>query len=115
MTKKGLFVPQRLLTLISDGKCIDTEVLSKKRKKCEQWKHRNDFVKYSNRKEKHICSINHTGSAGAMEVVGLKRIFHCSERLHDLRYPFYIGGGDTKSVEEISKSNPYPGHTITKG
>ena len=115
MTKKGLFVSQRLLTLISDGKCIDTEVLSKKRKQCQQWKHRKDFVKYSNWKEKHICSINHTGSAEAMEVVGLKRIFHRSERLHDLRYPFYIGGGDTKSFEEISKSNPYPGHTITKG
>ena len=23
--------------------------------------------------------------------------------------------GDTKSFEEILKSNPYPGHTITKG
>ena len=31
-----------------------------------------------------------------------------------MRYTFYIGDGNTKSFEEISKSNPYPGHTITK-
>ena len=43
-----------------------------------------------------------------MEVVGLKRIFHCLKRLHNLRYTFYIGDGNTKSFEEISKS-----HTIT--
>ena len=53
-----------------------------------------------------------------MEVAGLKRIFHCSEwnvYLHNLRYTFYIDDGDPKSFEKIAKSNPYPGHTITKG
>ena len=56
-------------TLISDGKCIDTEVLSKKQcEQCEQWNHRKDTVEYSSLKEKHICAINHTGSgAVAME------------------------------------------------
>ena len=73
-----------MVTLISDGKCIDTEILSKKCKQWEQWKHRKDTVEYSNWKEKHICAINHTGSTGAMEAVGLKRIFHCSKRLHNL-------------------------------
>ena len=43
---------------------------------CEQWNHRKDIVEYSNWKEKHICAINHTGSAVAMEIIGLKRIFH---------------------------------------
>ena len=44
----------------------------------------------------------------------MKRTFHHSERLHNLRYTFYIGDGNTKSFEEISKCNPCPGHTITK-
>ena len=45
----------------------------------------------------------------------MKRIFHRSERLHNLRYTFYNGDGDTKSFEEISKTNPYLGHAVTKG
>ena len=57
-----------VFTLIYDGKCIDTEVLSKKCKQCEQWEHRKDTVKHSHWKEKHICAINQTASAGAMEV-----------------------------------------------
>ena len=39
-----------------------------------------------------------------MEVVGLKRTFHCLKRLHKLRYTFYTGDGNTKSFEDISKS-----------
>ena len=50
-----------------------------------------------------------------MEVEGLKKMFHRSERLHNLRYTFHIGDGDTKSFDEISKSDPYPGYKITKG
>ena len=66
---------------------------------CEQWNHRKDTVEYSNWKEKHICAINHTGSAVAMEIIGLKRIFHRSEYLHNLRYTFYVGDGDTKQMD----------------
>ena len=69
---------------------------------------------YTNWKETHVCSINHVGSAGAMEVVKIK-MFARSVRLHCLRYTFFIGDGDTKSFEEICKSDPYPVHTITKG
>ena len=68
-----------------------SEVLSKNCKQCEQWKYGKDTVEYSNWKENYICAINHTGSAGAMEVVGLIRIFHRSERLHNLRYTFIPG------------------------
>ena len=80
--------------------------------------YRKDTDEYSNWKEKHICAINHTGSVGAMEVVGLKRIFLCSECLHNLCYTLFISDVmniPTKSFQEISKCNPYPGHTITKG
>ena len=42
-------------------------------------------------------------------------MFCRSVNLHGLRYTFYIGDGDTKSFDQICKSDPYPGHTITKG
>ena len=57
--------------------------------------------------------INHQGSSGAMEVTGLNRIYHRSVKNHKLR--FYTGDGDSKSFSEVSSSNPYPGHTLTKG
>ena len=44
----------------------------------------------------------------------MKKMFYRSERLHNLRYTFYIGDGDTKSFDEISKSDSYPGHKIIK-
>ena len=69
---------------------------------CEQWNHRNDIVEYSNWKEKHICAINHTGSAVAMEVVCLKRIFHCALRMFTqlaIHFFIYVGDGDTKHVD----------------
>ena len=45
------------VALLSDGACIDTEILSKKYKQCEQWNHRKNTVEHSNLKEKHICAI----------------------------------------------------------
>ena len=36
----------------------------------------------------------------ALEVVGLERIFHRSERLHNfIQYTFYVGDGDTKHMD----------------
>ena len=68
---------------------------------------------YIGKKETDFCSSYKRGKAfctiflfcaEAMEVVGRKRIFHRLEHLHNLRYTFYIGDGDTKSFEAISKS-----------
>ena len=42
-------------------------------------------------------------------------MFSRSIRLHKLRYNFYIGDGDSKSFNEITKLNHYPGHKIGKG
>ena len=61
--------------------------------------YRKDTDEYSNWKEKHICAINHTGSAVAVVVVGLKIIFYHSEHLHNLRYTFYVGNGNTKHMD----------------
>ena len=70
---------------------------------------------YIDWKAQHVCSINHTRSAGAMEIVGMQKMFGRSVNLQGLRYTFYNGDGDTKSFEQICKSDPYPGHNITKG
>jgi len=51
-----------------------------------------------------VCSINHTGSAVAMETI---RIFARSVEQNKLRYT-YIGDGDTTAFREICNSNPYP-------
>ena len=50
-----------------------------------------------------------------MEIVGMQKMFGRSVNLQGLRYTFYNGDGDTKSFEQICKSDPYPGHSITKG
>ena len=88
----------------------------KKCKLCEAWEYKKaiDIVDYNDWKAQHMCSINHTGSAGAMKVVGMQKMFGRSVNLHGVRYTFYIGDGDTKSLDHICKSGPYLGHTITK-
>ena len=115
--KRGQSSLNGVVTLIGNGKCINYEVLSKKCKSCEAWEYKKaiDIVGYNDWKAQHVCSINYTGSAGAMEVVGMQKMFGRSVNLHGLRYTFYIGDGDTKSFDQICKSDPYPGHTITKG
>ena len=65
-------------------------------------------------KRYHACTINHTGSAGSMEASGVKNIYNRSIETKKLRYTTYLGDGDSKSYNEISQSNPYPGHKIEK-
>lgn len=56
--KRGYSSLNGVVTLISDGKWIDTEVLLKKCKQCERWEQRKDTVEYANWKDKHIWTIN---------------------------------------------------------
>ena len=115
--KRGYSSLNGVVTLIGNGKCIDYEVLSKKCKSCEAWEYKRaiDIVGYNDWEAEHVCSIKHTGSAGAMEVVGIQKMFGRSVNLHGLRYTFYIGDDDTKSFDHICKSDPYPADTIAKG
>ena len=115
--KRGFSSLNGVMTLISNGKCIDIEVMSKKCRQCDVWEHKKGTDAYQKWKETHsdYCLINHHGSSGAMEVTGLNRIFNRSIKLHNLRYTFYIGDGDSKSFADVCKSNPYPGHTVIKG
>ena len=72
--KRGHSSLNGVVTLIGNGKCIDYEVLSKKKcKSCEAWEYKKatDIMGYNDWKAKHVCSMNHTTSAGAIEVVGM--------------------------------------------
>ena len=80
---------------------IDNEVMSKKCKLCDIWENKKGTQEYTDWKCEHSYSINHEGSAGAMEVNWLKRIFSRSIRLHKLRYNFYIRDDDSKCFNEI--------------
>ena len=75
-------------------------------------------LKTSNPKEfeewssKHVCKLNHVGSAGAMEVDGGKLIFGRSIEKHGLRFTKYLGDGDIKSFTSIKSI--YPGVDVEK-
>ena len=65
-----------------------------------------DPLKYETFLARHenSCRANHKGSAGAIEIVGTKRIFKRSVEKHGLRYVKFLGDGDSKSflaVEDI--------------
>ena len=100
-----------ICTIIGDktGKIIDTEVLSSYCKSCDTWKGKSGTEQDKNWVKHHEkeCHVNHTGSAGKMEVVGMKRIFERSKSLYDARYTSYIGDGDAKTFLAVSQSFPY--------
>ena len=99
---------------VDSGKILDTEIMSHYCKSCKG----KENLKKTNRPaydewfSKHDCKINHIGSAGAMEVVGAKRIFERSIEKHNLRYTKYLGDGDSKSFTSVKST--YPGIEVQK-
>ena len=90
---------------VDTGKIIDTEVMSRYCKGCkskEKLKNTNKSA-YETWRLNHKCRLNHTGSAGAMEVTGAKEIFSRSIKKHGLRYNQYLGDGDSNSYPSIKK------------
>lgn len=102
-------------TVIGDktGKVIDTEVLSTYCKACDSWKARKGTAEHKawEKSHKDECLINHSGSSGMMEVVGMIRIFERSEMKHSLKYVGYIGDGDSKTFNAVKGSSPYGSDT----
>ena len=82
-----------IIYIIAEGKCIDNEVISNKCRQCDLWEKKKGTEEYEKWKETHdsFCSMNHQGSSGAMEVTGLKQIYHRSVKNPKLRYKFHIG------------------------
>ena len=93
---------------LESGRVIDTEPMSRYCQRCalnykfkatDPLKHETFLARHEN-----SCMANHKGSAGAMEIVGTKRIFRHSIEKHGLRYVKFLGDGDSKSfpaVEDI--------------
>ena len=88
-------------------KVIDTYVMSKFCKSCEIWNKKKNSLKFDEWKLKHICQINHSGSAGSMEAAGAIEIFSSSVQKYKLRYAKYLGDGDTSSFTKVVESKPY--------
>ena len=105
-----------VVTLMSsiNGKCLDTDVLSKKCRACQHWTTKKGTPEYDRWKNEHSCTINHRNSSGAMEVTGAINIFQRSVDLHKLRYTGYIGGGDSKAYQNVAQSRPYGDIEIKK-
>ena len=74
------------MALISAGKVIDTEVLTKYFHSCKLWEHKKDSSNHEDWNITHNCPINHEGSSGSMEAAGMIRMFGRSEREKKLRY-----------------------------
>ena len=92
----------------TNGKCIDTHTMSKCCKGCQYWERRKESGEaYDRWKNYHVCSINHTGSAGAMQVSGAITMFQRSIASHSLRYTGYIEDGDTKAHQNVVDAKPY--------
>ena len=96
-----------VVTTISNGKCIDTEILSKFCRGCTMWNSKKGTPAYDIWKTEHMCEINHTKSSGAMEGAGATSMFCRSVEKNNLIYEEYLGDGDTSSFKEVVDSNPY--------
>ncbi|KAK3776186.1 hypothetical protein RRG08_063729 [Elysia crispata] len=100
---------------VQTGKCVDTEILSNYCKSCEHWEGRAGTEEYDKWKVKHLCNINHKGSANAMESVGVSRIFSRSVlEPRCLRYTEFLGDGDCASYKKVVELDPYEGREIVK-
>ena len=112
--RRGYSSLNGVVTCISEGKVLDYEVLCKVCPQCKYWNKTKTTAEHEEWKLYHDCTINHTGSAGSMEVAGVINIFKRSVETKKLRYTTYLGDGDSKSFKVIVESNIYPGHEVKK-
>ena len=68
------------------GKCVDFRLLSKKCTACASWEKRQGTIEYEKFISEHDCLVNHSGSAGSMEAVGVVECFQLSVKDRKLRY-----------------------------
>ena len=106
------------VTVISmeTGKCLDVEVLSKVCQGCQRHETKEDSQEKRLWQADHQgkCKANYKGSAPAMEVKGVKRIFERSEEKHKLFYTEYFGDGDSKGFNKVENTYRDQRVTITK-
>ena len=99
---------------MDNGKILDVEALNKHCKACSMKENlsKSNPEAYEKWKSTHSCTLNFTGSSGAMESVGAKRVFERSVETHNLRYIEFLGDGDSKSF--LTVKDTYPGVQVKK-
>ena len=111
--KRGYWSLLGAVTVISvdTGKCLDYAVLSKRCALCTSLETRNvteGYEEFLNTiKDSHKCSVNHDGSAPAMEASGVVTCFNRSVERYGLRYTEYLGDGDSKGYKAVCEADPY--------
>ena len=89
------------------GKVIDYIVLSKHCAGCKQWEDQDKTSEaYREWKASHVCTINFSGSAGAMEPIGTLKMFQRSLD-HNIRYKSLISDGDSKTFSLLQSEHVY--------
>ena len=66
-----------------------------------------EFKYWFDSKHADVCEINSEGSSGGMVYSGMLEMFNRLEDLHDAKYEYYVGDGDTKTFKHILESTPY--------
>ena len=79
---------------ITHGKVVDYAVLYKTCPSCNYWKSHQKTPAFEDWQRYYHSPINHSGSAGSMETLGVKQIFERSMAEKHLRYVKYLGAGD---------------------
>ena len=99
---------------LDSGKIIDTEIMSRYCKGCKNHEKikKTNPDKFEKWQANHVCKLNHSGSAGGMEITGATRIFKRSVEKRKLCYSKYLGDGDSKAFSSIE--NIYPGRNVEK-
>ncbi|EZA54492.1 hypothetical protein X777_05747 [Ooceraea biroi] len=109
--KRGFTSLYGVTTLIGyyTGKIIDLIVKSAYCHACIIWKKKEGTDEYAEWYEQHEgeCFMNHSGSAGKMEVDAIKEMILRSEEKFGVKYVNYIGDGDSKTYKGILDVNPY--------
>ena len=103
-----------VVTVTVGNKYVDIHVHSKHRKQCQVWEIQQGTPKYSNWKDSHVCSVNHTANSGAMEAAGAIDMFRRSiEKNNLIHHDEYLGDGDTSSFKAVADSKSYKEYSIT--
>lgn len=100
------------------GKVIDILVKSRFCQACSIWSKKKEEKpsEYEEWAENHAaeCLSNHEGSSGKMEVDAVVEMFSRSKELHDVEYPFYVGDGDSKTMNGLLTNPPYKDVQVEK-
>lgn len=115
--KRGFSSLFGIATLIGKftHKVLDFSVKSSFCQSCSNWASKKETAEYDDWYDIHkaTCSINHSGSSGAMEVESMKEMF-CRSHLLGVKYATYIGDGNTKTFKALLQCNTYDDLTVQK-